>query len=236
MHMHLWRSTFVFVVVLINVSRLTSATSADESQVIKLGHLILEYGSAVAKFATRVFLISCSDLNDGSIADFAQHDHFESDRQRFIGSPMRGQSRTNQTRTTSPDQFSRMVFHHFVQQPLSRPGNGVSIAWSTTWIGWWCRSWCHSSIWGYQLRESYSFSSVGEVTSKFMEARLFMSVVGMLSSIPVTQRRGQNHGGLSLIKRWKRDRMRDEPSSSWLWCQNRDIKGSEDWKKKHDHK
>ena len=104
--------------VLITLEFLTSATPADEPEVIKLGHLVLHDSRTVAKFRTVVLVVSRPDGDEGAVQDVSKCHHFECDGQSLVGAPMRRKDGAHKVRTSCPDQFSWMLGQKVPQRPL----------------------------------------------------------------------------------------------------------------------
>ena len=79
---------------------LTSATPADEPEVIKLGHLILHDRRAVSKLRTIVLVVACPHSDQGAVQHVPQGHHFEGDRQSLVGSPVWRKDRADKMRTS----------------------------------------------------------------------------------------------------------------------------------------
>ena len=66
----------------------TSAGSADEPQIVELGHVILDGGAAVAQFGGPVLVVTSPQRHQRPVVDVAEADDAEGRRQRLVGAPV----------------------------------------------------------------------------------------------------------------------------------------------------
>ena len=85
---------------------LTSSGSADESEVVELGHLVLHDGRAVPQLGAVVLVVAGAERDDGAVVDVAQRDHLERHRKRLVRAPVGRQLRAQERRRTGPDKFA----------------------------------------------------------------------------------------------------------------------------------
>jgi hypothetical protein len=110
----------VFLECVATADSLTSSAPADEPQIVELGDLVLHDGRRVSQLGAVVLVVAGLDGDDGAVADVAESDHLEGDRQRLVGPPVRRQDRADEQRTPRPDQFAGMLREEVVERPLGQ--------------------------------------------------------------------------------------------------------------------
>ena len=103
---------------------LTSARSADESEVVEFGDLILHLRRAVPQLGAVVLVVAGPQGDVGAVGDVAQGYDFEGHRQGLVGPPMGGQSRAEERRGAGFHQFAGMFREDFADLSLGPPPIG----------------------------------------------------------------------------------------------------------------
>lgn len=97
---------------------LTSATPPDEPQIVEFGDLVLHHRGAVPQFRAVILVVAGPHRHHGAVADVAQRNHLEGDRQRLVAAPVRRQYRAHHVRTPRAYQFARVFREETVDGPF----------------------------------------------------------------------------------------------------------------------
>lgn len=101
-------------------SVLTATAASNEAQIIEFGHLILHDSRAVSQLGAIVLVVAGLHRDHGAVANVAQTDHLEGDRQRFVRSPVRRQHGAHEQRAAGPDQLARVLGQKVAQRPFGQ--------------------------------------------------------------------------------------------------------------------
>ena len=69
----------------------TSSGTADEPEIVELGHVVLHDGRGVAEFGAPVLVVAGADGDQSAVVDSAEANDAKSRRQRLVGAPVGGQ-------------------------------------------------------------------------------------------------------------------------------------------------
>lgn len=101
-------------------SVLASSASADESEIVELGHLVLHECRVILELGAEILVVSGLDGDQGAIADLAESNHLERDRQSFVRSPVRWEYRAHDVwRTWKSDMNNLLRFVNDEQKKKS---------------------------------------------------------------------------------------------------------------------
>lgn len=112
---------------------LTSSTSANKSQIIELGHLVLHDGAGVAQLSAPVLIIARPDGDQRAVGDLAQGDHFEGHRKCLVGAPVGGQRRADDGGRAGAHQLARVLVHHLIEEALA---GEEKLRWAAHLLAW----------------------------------------------------------------------------------------------------
>lgn len=115
----IFRRVYTYRVTITAPSALTATTTADETQVIEFGDLVLHHRGAVPQLCTAVLVVAGPYRHQRAVPDVAQRDHLECNGQRLVRPPVRGQNSAHEMRTARPDQLPRMFREEVPQGPFS---------------------------------------------------------------------------------------------------------------------
>lgn len=88
---------------------LTTTAASNEAQIIEFGHLIFHDSRTISQLGTIILVVPGFHRDHRPVANVAQADHLERNRQRFVRSPMRRQHGAHKQRATGANQLARML-------------------------------------------------------------------------------------------------------------------------------